>query len=65
MRYHAPSSVAEAVKLAAGTTGITRFLSGGTDVLVQLQRAAHAVSDELTLKFFSHAASRSVLSLVA
>jgi len=35
------------------------------DVVVQLQRAAHAVSDELTLKFFSHAASRSVLSLVA
>ncbi len=35
------------------------------DVLAQLQRAAHAVSDELTLKFFSHAASRSVLSLVA
>lgn len=34
-------------------------------VLTQLQRAAHAVSDELTLKFFSHAASRSVLSLVA
>jgi uncharacterized circularly permuted ATP-grasp superfamily protein/uncharacterized alpha-E superfamily protein len=34
-------------------------------VLEQLQRAAHAVSDELTLKFFSHAASRSVLSLVA
>jgi uncharacterized alpha-E superfamily protein len=34
-------------------------------VLAQLQRAAHAVSDELTLKFFSHAASRSVLSLVS
>jgi len=34
-------------------------------VLDQLQRAAHAVSDELTLKFFSHAESRSVLSLVA
>jgi uncharacterized alpha-E superfamily protein len=33
--------------------------------LDQLQRAAHTVSDELTLKFFSHAASRSVLSLVA
>jgi uncharacterized circularly permuted ATP-grasp superfamily protein/uncharacterized alpha-E superfamily protein len=31
----------------------------------QLQRAAFQVSDELTLKFFSHAASRSVLSLVA
>jgi uncharacterized circularly permuted ATP-grasp superfamily protein/uncharacterized alpha-E superfamily protein len=35
------------------------------EVLAGLQRAAHAISDELTLKFFSHAASRSVLSLVA
>jgi uncharacterized alpha-E superfamily protein len=35
------------------------------DVLAQLRRAALAVSDELSLKFFSHAASRSVLSLVA
>ncbi len=34
-------------------------------VIAQLQAAAHAVSDELTLKFFSHADSRSVLSLVA
>ncbi len=34
-------------------------------LLDQLARVAHAVSDELTLKFFSHAASRSVLSLVA
>ena len=34
-------------------------------VLNQLQRAANAVSEELNLKFFSHAASRSVLSLVA
>jgi uncharacterized alpha-E superfamily protein len=35
------------------------------DVLEQLRRCAGAVSDELTLKFFQHAASRSVLSLVA
>jgi uncharacterized alpha-E superfamily protein len=35
------------------------------EVLSQLQRAANAVSEELNLKFFSHAASRSVLSLVA
>ena len=35
------------------------------DLLDQLQRSAYAVSDELTLKFFSHASSRSVLSLVA
>ena len=34
-------------------------------VLDQLRKCAAAVSDELTLKFFSHAASRSVLSLVA
>ncbi len=34
-------------------------------LLDQLQRIAGSVSDELTLKFFSHAASRSVLSLVA
>jgi uncharacterized alpha-E superfamily protein len=34
-------------------------------LLDQLRKGAGAVSDELTLKFFSHAASRSVLSLVA
>lgn len=34
-------------------------------LLDQLQKASHALSDELTLKFFSHATSRSVLSLVA
>jgi uncharacterized alpha-E superfamily protein len=33
--------------------------------LDQLQKAAYTLSDELTLKFFSHASSRSVLSLVA
>ncbi|MBW8832524.1 MAG: circularly permuted type 2 ATP-grasp protein [Burkholderiales bacterium] len=35
------------------------------DVLGCLHRAALAVSDELSLKFFSHATSRSALSLVA
>lgn len=34
-------------------------------VLDMLRRASFALSDELSLKFFSHAASRSVLSLVA
>jgi uncharacterized circularly permuted ATP-grasp superfamily protein/uncharacterized alpha-E superfamily protein len=34
-------------------------------LLDQLRKAAAAVSDELSLKFFSHAMSRSVLSLVA
>ncbi|MBS0446208.1 MAG: circularly permuted type 2 ATP-grasp protein [Proteobacteria bacterium] len=35
------------------------------DLLEQTRRTAASVSDELTLKFFSHAMSRSVLSLVA
>jgi hypothetical protein len=34
-------------------------------LLQQLQQGAHAVSDALTHKFFSHASSRSLLSLVA
>jgi uncharacterized alpha-E superfamily protein len=34
-------------------------------LLATMQRTAATVSDELTLRFFSHAASRSVLSLVA
>jgi carbon-monoxide dehydrogenase medium subunit len=46
MQYHAPTSVAEAVTLAAGATGVTRFLSGGTDVLVQL-RAGMVTPDTL------------------
>jgi uncharacterized circularly permuted ATP-grasp superfamily protein/uncharacterized alpha-E superfamily protein len=35
------------------------------NVLVRVQQASHTVSDELALKFFSHAASRSVLTRVA
>jgi uncharacterized circularly permuted ATP-grasp superfamily protein/uncharacterized alpha-E superfamily protein len=34
-------------------------------LLEQLQRAAYAVSDDISLKFFSHAVPRSVLSLAA
>ena len=34
-------------------------------LLAQLGHGARGLSDELTLKFFSHATSRSVLSLVA
>ncbi|MGI9370554.1 MAG: FAD binding domain-containing protein [Ruegeria sp.] len=37
MEYHSPASFAEASALAASATGITRFLAGGTDVLVQLR----------------------------
>ncbi len=37
MDYHSPASFAEASALAAQATGATRFLAGGTDVLVQLR----------------------------
>ncbi len=37
MEFHSPTSFAEASALAAKATGITRFLAGGTDVLVQLR----------------------------
>ena len=36
LRYEAPESLEAAVKLLSGAGGITRILSGGTDVLVQL-----------------------------
>lgn len=37
MDYHKPSSFDQAVQIAASAQGITRFLAGGTDVLVQLR----------------------------
>ncbi|OUS35654.1 oxidoreductase [Rhodobacterales bacterium 56_14_T64] len=37
MQYHSPTSFEDAAALAAEATGVTRFLAGGTDVLVQLR----------------------------
>lgn len=37
MNYHTPASFDDAVVIAAKATGVTRFLAGGTDVLVQLR----------------------------
>ena len=37
MQYHAPDSFDDAVSIAVSTDGVTRFLAGGTDVLVQLR----------------------------
>lgn len=37
MNYHSPASFAEASRIAADASGITRFLAGGTDVLVQMR----------------------------
>lgn len=49
MRYHTPSSFSEAAALAAAGRGTTRFLAGGTDVLVQL-RAGMVAPDLIDLK---------------
>lgn len=46
MQYHKPDSFADAAAIAARAEGLTRFLAGGTDVLVQL-RADIATPDTL------------------
>ena len=46
MRYHVPKSFSEASAIAVGLTGKTRFLAGGTDVLVQM-RAGMVLPDDL------------------
>lgn len=37
MQYHTPGSFDDAAEIAAKAEGVTRFLAGGTDVLVQLR----------------------------
>ncbi|GKY87064.1 FAD binding domain-containing protein [Sinisalibacter aestuarii] len=46
MKYHTPSTFEDASALAASAPGVTRFLAGGTDVLVQL-RAEIVTPDDL------------------
>lgn len=46
MKYHTPASFDEAVAIASQSSGVTRFLAGGTDVLVQL-RADIVTPDDL------------------
>ena len=46
MRYHSPASFEDAVEIALAGTGVTRFLAGGTDVLVQM-RAGMVMPDDL------------------
>jgi uncharacterized circularly permuted ATP-grasp superfamily protein/uncharacterized alpha-E superfamily protein len=56
---------AQAALRALGAGDLDPDSAAMAEVLEQLRRAAYAVSDELSLKFFAHATSRSVLSLVA
>ncbi|WP_138469345.1 xanthine dehydrogenase family protein subunit M [Poseidonocella sp. HB161398] len=46
MNYHTPSTFEDAARLAGAAGGVTRFLAGGTDVLVQM-RAGMVLPDDL------------------
>jgi len=50
MRYHTPASFDDAVSIASNATGITRYLAGGTDVLVQLRADLVEPDDLIDIK---------------
>ena len=50
MRYHKVASFEEASGIAAAASGITRFLAGGTDVLVQMRAGVVQPDDLIDLK---------------
>ena len=50
MRYHTPASFDDAIAIAAQAEGITRFLAGGTDVLVQLRSDLVTQDDLIDIK---------------
>lgn len=50
MHYHKPQTFDEAVRIAAAASGLTRFLAGGTDVLVQLRAGLVTPDDLIDLK---------------
>lgn len=53
MKYHKPDSFAEAAAIAAGAEGVTRFLAGGTDVLVQMRSEIVTPDDLIDVKNIS------------
>lgn len=50
MKYHTPASFADASAIAAGASGVTRFLAGGTDVLVQMRSDIVTPDDLIDVK---------------
>ena len=50
MRLHTPKTFEQAVAIAAAAPGKTRFLAGGTDVLVQLRAGMVSPDDLIDLK---------------
>jgi len=50
MKYHTPASFADASAIAAEAHGVTRFLAGGTDVLVQMRSDIVTPEDLIDVK---------------
>ncbi len=50
MQYHSPSTFPDAVGIAGNAKGVTRFLAGGTDVLVQMRSGLVMPDDLIDLK---------------
>lgn len=50
MKYHTPASFADAAAIAASASGVTRFLAGGTDVLVQMRSDIVMPDDLIDIK---------------
>ncbi len=50
MRYHTPATFADAAAIAAKAQGTTRYLAGGTDVLVQLRTDLVTPDDLIDIK---------------
>lgn len=50
MRYHKPTTFEDAAGLAAAAPGVTRYLAGGTDVLVQMRSGMVQPDDLIDLK---------------
>lgn len=50
MRYHTPASFEDAVAIALQASGTTRFLAGGTDVLVQMRSDIVTPDDLIDVK---------------
>ena len=53
MRYHTPATFETASAIAAAASGVTRFLAGGTDVLVQMRADIVTPDDLIDIKHIS------------
>ena len=53
MRYHVVQSFEDAVRISAATDGVSRFLAGGTDVIVQMRTGMVTPDDLIDIKHIS------------